>query len=54
LIGVYSNGQVTLKINLKERDYSKDLWLYIEYRGVKNGKQFLDKYRPIKSTLDDF
>jgi len=54
LIGVYSNGQVTLKINLKERDYSKDLWLYIEYRGVKNGKQFLEKNRSVTATLDDF
>ena len=54
LIGVYSNGQVTLKINLKERDYSKDLWLYIEYRGVKNGKQFLESNRPVRATSDDF
>jgi len=56
LLGVYSNGQVVLRINLKENEnsYSKKIWLYIEYRGVKNGKQFLDKYRPIKSTLDDF
>ena len=54
LLGVYSNGQVVLKINRKERDYSKDLWLYIEYRDVKSGKQFLEKNKPITATLDDF
>ena len=54
LLGVYSNGQVVLKINRKERDYSKDLWLYIEYRDVKSGKQFLEKNRPVTANLDDF
>jgi len=56
LIGVYSNGQVVLRIWRKERDnsYSKDLWLYIEYRDVKSGKQFLEKNRPVRASLDDF
>jgi hypothetical protein len=56
LLGVYSNGQVVLKINRKEREnsYSKDLWLFIEYRDVKYGKQFLEKNRPVTATLDDF
>ena len=54
LLGVYSNGQVVLKINRKERDYSKDLWLYIEYRDVKSGKQLLEKNRPVTANLDDF
>ena len=56
LLGVYSNGQVVLKINRKERknSYSKDLWLFIEYRDVKYGKQFLEKNRPVTATLDDF
>ena len=56
LLGVYSNGQVVLKINRKEREnsYSKDLWLYIEYRDVKYGKQFLEKNRPVTATIDDF
>jgi hypothetical protein len=54
LLGVYSNGQVALRINLKERDYSKDLWLYIEYRDVDAAKEFLEKNRPVIATLDDF
>ena len=49
LLGVYSDGQVTLKITRKERD----LWLYIEYRG-KFAKNFLEMNRPVKATLDDF
>jgi len=53
LLGVYSDGQVTLKITHKERDYSKDLWLYIEYRG-KFAKNFLEINRPVKATLNDF
>ena len=54
LLGVYSNGQVVLKINRKERDYSNDLWLFIEYRDVKSGKQFLEENRPVTANLDDF
>ena len=54
LLGVYSNGQVVLKINRKERDYSNDLWLYIEYRDVKSGKQFIEENRPVTANLDDF
>jgi len=56
LLGVYSNGQVALKINLKERDnsYSKELWLYIEYRDADSAKRFLDQNRPVTATLDDF
>ena len=54
LLGVYSNGQVVLKINRKERDYSKDLWLYIEYRDIDSAKSFLKINRPVTATLDDF
>ena len=56
LLGVYSNGQVVLKINRKEREnsYSKDLWLYIEYRNVEDGKLFLENYRPVEANLNDF
>jgi len=50
LLGVYSNGQVTLKINRNGRD----LWLYIEYRDVDSAKSFLEKNRPVTATLDDF
>ena len=53
LLGVYSDGQVTLKITHKERDYSKDLWLYIEYRG-KFAKDHLELKRPVTATLNDF
>ena len=56
LLGVYSNGQVTIRINRKEREnsYSKDLWLHIEYRDIEYGKQFLQRNRPVTATLDDF
>ena len=55
LLGVYSNGQVALKITQKKQDsYSKVLWLYIEYRDVASAKKFLKKNRPIRATLDDF
>jgi len=56
LLGVYSNGQVLLRISRKEREnsYSKDLWLYIEYRDVGAAIEFLEKNRPVISTLDDF
>ena len=50
LLGVYSNGQVALRINRNKRD----LWLYIEYRDVESGKQFLEKNRPVTANLDDF
>ena len=56
LLSVYSNGQVLLRISRKEREnsYSKDLWLYIEYRDVGAAIEFLEKNRPVISTLDDF
>jgi len=50
LLGVYSNGQVVLRVNRNERD----LWLYIEYRDVDSAKSFLEKNRPVTATLDDF
>ena len=50
LLVVYSNGQVALRISRK----SRNLWLYIEYRDVESGKQFLEKNRPVTATLDDF
>ena len=55
LLVVYSKGQVALRINRKEREnsYSKDLWLYIEYRGDL-AKAFLEVNRPVTATLDDF
>ena len=56
LLRVYSNGQVTLIITHKKREgsYSTDLWLYVEYRDVEWGKQFLDSNRPVNVNLDDF
>ena len=47
---MYENGQVALRINRNKRD----LWLYIEYRDVESGKQFLEKNRPVIATSDDF
>ena len=56
LLRVYSNGQVTIRITHKKREgsYSADLWLYVEYRDVEWGKQFLDSNRPVNVNLDDF
>ena len=56
LLSVYSNGQVTIRINRKEREnsYSKDLWLHIEYRDIEYGKQFLKRNRPVAANLNDF
>ena len=56
LLGVYSNGQVASKISRKESEnsYSKDLWLYIEYRDIDSAKSFLKINRPVTATLDDF
>jgi len=52
LLGVYSNGQVVLKISRKENESS--LWLFIEYRDIDSAKIFLKTNRPVTATLDDF
>ena len=37
-----------------DNTYNEDIWLYIEYRDVKTGQQFLEKNRPVIANLDDF
>jgi hypothetical protein len=54
LYSVYHGGQVALLINWKKRDYSKDLWLYIEYRDVKPAQIFLESTKPKRATSSDF
>jgi hypothetical protein len=54
LYRVYSNGQVVLKLNRKEKDWSSDLWLYINYRDPHQAEWFLEKYRPVRASEDDF
>tara|TARA_B110000008_G_scaffold155927_1_gene156783 strand:+ start:466 stop:1065 length:600 start_codon:yes stop_codon:yes gene_type:complete len=56
LLGVYSNGQVAVRIfrKPKENSRSEDLWLYIEYRDIKSAEKFLERNRPVRTTLDDF
>ncbi len=54
LMHVYSKGQVALVISRKEKDYSNDLWLYINYRNPYQGEWFLDRNRPVRASEDDF
>ena len=56
LLGVYSNGQVALRINYNNfnNNDSNSLWLHIEYRDKDLAKSFLEENRPNTATLDDF
>jgi chemotaxis protein histidine kinase CheA len=55
LLVVYNKGQVTIKIFRKKvNEYSKELWLYVEYRNVELGKTFMEANRPTRETSDDF
>jgi len=54
LYRVYSKGQVVLEISRKEKDYSNDLWLHIYYLDPAEAKEFLEKYRPVRASEDDF
>jgi len=51
---VYSKGQVALIITRKEREYSTELWLYIEYRDPYQGEWYLEAFRPVRASEDDF
>ena len=51
---VYSKGQVALIISRKEKEYSSELWLYIDYRDLDQGEWYLETYRPVRSSEDDF
>jgi hypothetical protein len=54
LYRVYSKGKVVLEIFRKEKDYSYELWLYIHYLDSVRAKDFLEKYRPVRASNDDF
>jgi hypothetical protein len=54
LYRVYSKGQVVLALSRKEKDYSTDLWLHIYYLDPAEAKEFLEKYRPVRASEDDF
>ena len=54
LYTVYNGGQVALLINRKKRGYSRDLWLYVEYRDVKPAQRFLKSTKPKRAKTSDF
>ena len=54
LFHAYSKGQVLLEISWKEKDYLKQLWLYIHYLDVGSAKAFLEANKPVRATADDF
>ena len=54
LYRVYSKGQVVLEIGRKEKDWSSDLWLYINYLDPAKAKRFLETNRPVRASTDDF
>ena len=54
LYRVYSKGQVVLALSRKEKDYSTDLWLHIYYLDPSEAKEFLERYRPVRASEDDF
>ena len=54
LYTVYNGGQVALLINRKKRGYSRDLWLYVEYRDVKPAPIFLESTKPKRAKASDF
>lgn len=51
---VYSKGQVALIVTRKEKEYSTQLWLYIEYRDPDQGEWYLETYRPVRASEGDF
>ena len=54
LYRVYSKGKVVLEIFRREKEYSYELWLYIHYLDSVRAKNFLEKYRPVRASNDDF
>jgi len=55
-LGVYSNGQVAIRIfrKLNENSRPGGIWLFLEYRDIKSAEKFLERIRPVRTTLDDF
>ena len=54
LLHVYLKGQVALVITHKAKEYSNDVWLYVSYRDTHEGGLFLENYRPVRASGDDF
>ena len=54
LYTVYKMGQVALLITRKEKKYSHDLWLYIEYRDVEPAELFFKSEKPKRAKKSDF
>ena len=54
LYTVYEKGQVALLVGRKEKEYSRDLWLYIEYRDVEPAEVFFKSAKPKRAKESDF
>ena len=54
LYTVYEKGQVALLVERKKKNYSHELWLYIEYRDVKPAEEFFKEIKPKRAKADDF
>ena len=54
LYTVYEKGHVALLISRKKKGYSRELWLYIEYRDVKPAQIFFKSTKPKRAKKSDF
>jgi TPR repeat protein len=54
LYTVYEKGQVALLIKRQKKNYSHELWLYIEYRDVKPAEVFFKSAKPKRAKKSDF
>ena len=51
---VYEKGQVALTINRKKKEYSHDLWLYLDYRDLEPAQAFFKSTEPKRAEESDF
>ena len=54
LYTVYEKGQVALIVTRKKKKYSRELWLYIEYRDVEPAQEFFKSAKPKRAKKSDF
>ena len=54
LLTVFANGQVALLVKRIEKDYSSEIWSYIQYRDPSIAKSFLESNKPKRATSNDF
>ena len=54
LLVVYEKGQVVLRLFRQKKDYSSDIWLYLEYRDVDNGEVLFKESKPKRASSSDF